>query len=121
VSTVDNAYRRYDIAKLSLQVLTVVLVLAALFVLIKVALVNQENGRLLVECTTAPSLREPPVKEPKPSDCYVRTQAQQADVIGVPSGPINEVVVLAAACARQAPNDTEAEIRACVEEGLASR
>lgn len=33
-------------------------------------------------------------------------------------GSINQVIILAAACARQPSNDTEAEIRACVEEGL---
>lgn len=120
MSEVHDAYRRYDIAKMVLAIVTVVFVAAALLLLCVVALQNRANGDLLVECTTAPEVRQPPVKHPAPTDCYVRTHAETDDIVGEPAGPINEVVVLAAACARVLPNDTEAEIRACVEKGLAS-
>lgn len=116
---VARAYRQYDAARIALEVFTMLIVLAMMGVLIKVALVNQENGRLLVECTTDPALREPPVRNPKPSDCYVRDQARQAGLVGDPEAPINNVVILASACARQPTNDTAREIQDCVVEGLA--
>jgi hypothetical protein len=69
--------------------------------------------RLLVECTTAPALREPPERHPKASDCWVRSQKQQADIVGQPRAPINTVTVAAAACGADHPGDVSATL-ACV-------
>ena len=46
--------------------------------------------------------------------CYERSQQQT----GAAVGSINQVTILAVACARQPGNDTEAEVKACVEKGL---
>lgn len=50
--------------------------------------------------------------------CYRNAQARQADVLGHPRGPINDVIVLAAACADRPGVATEDQIRACVIKGL---
>lgn len=77
-------------------------------------------SQLILECTTAPGLRNPPVKNPDSTDCYVRGQQQLATTIGDPAGPINNVIILAAACAKQNGINTEREIRDCVIAGLAA-
>lgn len=79
-------------------------------------------ARLLVECTTAPQFREP-AEDPEKvagSDCYARQQAATADFVGEPSGPINSVTVIAAACGASHPGDIPGT-RACVERGLRAR
>lgn len=50
--------------------------------------------------------------------CFKDAARRQADVIGDPPAPINNVVILASYCARVPGNDTEAKVRACVLEGL---
>lgn len=50
--------------------------------------------------------------------CFLEAAKRQADVIGDPPAPINNVIILAAACADREGVDTEAQIRACVLEGL---
>lgn len=92
-----------------------VLMAASLIYLVQVAQEAKAQRVLLIECTTAPELREPPLLDPAPSDCFLRARAETADRT---VGAINNVVVLAAACARRPDIDTAAEIRACVEEGL---
>jgi hypothetical protein len=77
----------------------------------------QQSRDLLVECVTPPLLRNPPVVHPKPGDCYVRSQAQQGDVIGEPRGPINTVAVAAAACGAAHPGDVAATLR-CTREAV---
>lgn len=56
----------------------------------------------LVDCTTPTGT------------CYRDAQARTGEAVG----SINDVVILAAACADRAGVDTEAEIRECVLEGL---
>lgn len=50
--------------------------------------------------------------------CFQEAAQRQADIIGDPPAPINNVIILAAACADRDGVDTEAQIRACVLEGL---
>lgn len=52
-------------------------------------------------------------------DCYARGQQQQADLIGVPHGPINTVTVLATYCQITKGADTIPEILDCVDSQLA--
>lgn len=124
---VERAYRRYDVAKLILLVAVAVMVLAALGLLLyssaaaRAQRANQlQLAQLLVECTTAPQFRQPPVKaaDLPSSDCYSRQQAQQADVIGSPAGPLKPYIVLAATCGAAHPGDPDAT-QACVEDALA--
>lgn len=72
------------------------------------------DRKLLVECTTPPRLRTPPVYNAPPEDCYLRTRAET----GAAVASINDVVILAAACAERPGVDDEAAIRECVLTGL---
>lgn len=65
-----------------------------------------ENGQQIKNCTTPGG------------DCFLRAARLQARVIGDPPAPINDVVILAAACADRPGVDTEDEIRKCVRDGL---
>jgi Tfp pilus assembly protein PilN len=76
-----------------------------------------ELSQLLVECTTRPDLREPPITRPKPSDCYVRQQAELSKTLGEPNGPINTVAVAAAACGAANPGDVPATL-ACTKRAV---
>ncbi|MGH3496199.1 MAG: hypothetical protein ACRDP1_01875, partial [Nocardioidaceae bacterium] len=51
--------------------------------------------------------------------CFDRASRAQAQVVGRPSGPINDVIVLAAFCASRHPAQTLTQIRGCVVHGLA--
>lgn len=94
--------------------LLVLLVGLMAVVLIKVAR-SQESGEatreLLVECIVAPDKREPPVRDPKPGDCYLSQQSRQGDLLGEPQAPINTVSVAAAACAVANDGDQAATLR----------
>ena len=81
-------------------------VVAMLLLLVAIALGNRSNGQVIRDCTTPGG------------ECFERSAKRQAAVIGEPPAPINDVVILAAACADRVGVDTEAEIRACVLEGL---
>jgi hypothetical protein len=50
--------------------------------------------------------------------CYQRQQEQTGDLLGLPEGPINTVVVTAIACADQPNTQTDREIIRCVETTL---
>lgn len=71
----------------------------------------QQSRDLLVECITPPNLRTPPVRHPPASDCYVRSRAEQGELLGEPKGPINTVAVAAAACGAAHPGDVAATLR----------
>ena len=81
----------------------------------------QALATLLVECTTRPDLRQPPVApEDLPADdCYRRQQAATGDLVGDPKGPINTVAVAAAACGSAHPGDVPATLR-CTRAAVAS-
>jgi hypothetical protein len=93
--------------------LTLGLVLGGVIVLIGNAETGRTQRQLLIDCTTAPALRDPPVLHPKPTDCYLRQQSSAAALVGQPSGPINTVAVAAAACGAAHPGDVAAT-RICV-------
>lgn len=122
---VERAYRRYDIAKLLLLILAVILILAALSILLYNSATARaqrqkqiEVAQLLVECTTPPGDRKPPVKvTDEQADCYTRNLERQAQVLGDPAAPINDVSIIAAACGAAHPGDITAT-RACVLRGL---
>lgn len=78
---------------------------------------QQKALRLLIECTTAPALRDPPETRPLQDDCYLRQQRAQAGVVGEPRGPINTVAVAAAACGAAHPGDVAATLR-CVRQAV---
>lgn len=128
MTDVERAYRRYDRAKLVLLVAVAVMVLAALGILLynsataRAQRANQlQLARLLVECTTAPADRKPPVTiRHAASDCYTRNLARQADVIGSPAGPLKPYIVLAATCGAAHPGNPDAT-QACVEKELNAR
>lgn len=73
----------------------------------------QALATLLVECTTRPDLREPPVDPSHlpADDCYRRQQQAQGDLVGIPKGPINTVAVAAAACGAAHPGDVAATLK----------
>ena len=77
----------------------------------------QQSRDLLVECVTPPNLRTPPETHPPAGDCWVRSNAQQGDLIGEPKGPINTVAVAAAACGAAHPGDVPATLR-CTREAV---
>jgi hypothetical protein len=77
----------------------------------------QRALRLLVECTTAPELRDPPETQPLADDCYLRQQRAQSKIVGEPDGPINTVAVAASACGAAHPGDVAATLR-CVREAV---
>jgi hypothetical protein len=65
-----------------------------------------DSQQRLVDCTTPGH------------SCYDESLKRQAAVIGDPPAPINNVVILAAACADRPGIQTETTIRACVLAGL---
>lgn len=75
------------------------------------------QARLLVECTTPPRLRKPPERHVPATDCYARQQTARASLLGDPPGPINTVVVAAAACGAAHPGNIKAT-RSCVKAAL---
>jgi hypothetical protein len=87
--------------------------LVAVDKLTDIAETNKANGTLLVECTTSPDERHPPVLQPKEDDCYLRSRNETGTVVT----QINKVSIVAAACGSAHPGDVAATQR-CVEEGL---
>lgn len=79
------------------------------------ALTEQADSQrtLILECTTPPSEREPPVRKPEPDDCYVRANSRTGDAVA----SINEVSIAAAACGAAHPGDVKAT-EACVRKTL---
>lgn len=71
------------------------------------------QGKRLVECTTRPDLRQPPVdlSDLPASDCYARQQAAQGDVLGKPPGPLKPYIAAAAACGAAHPGNFAATLR----------
>lgn len=85
------------------------------------------QGRLLVECTTAPEQRHPPVrpKNLQADDCYVRQQAHTKELIAgliADNRQITRAAAAAAAvCIKADPSDTPSEVEACVRRRLTSQ
>jgi hypothetical protein len=77
---------------------------------------NAKSLRLLVECTTAPELRDPPERNVPASDCYSRQQKAQASFTA-PDGPFANLITAASACGAANPGDLAAT-RACVVKAL---
>jgi hypothetical protein len=91
-----------------------VLLISALYFLVKNAQAGAETRALLVECVIPPSERTPPVEVRNPdNDCYARSVNRQGQAIG----QIGDLSILAAACGSAHPGDIPAT-RACVEKGL---
>lgn len=63
--------------------------------------VLRDQTSLIVECTTAPADREPPVVDPSPLDCFLRQEARSATTVG----GLTSYVVAAAACGAAHPGD----------------
>jgi hypothetical protein len=76
---------------------------------------SSANTKLLVECTTPPAARKPPIEHPLKDDCYIRSQQQSAGAIN----DISAITVAAAACGASHPGDVDGT-RACVERELAA-
>ena len=117
---VAAAYRRYDVAKMVLQVAAVLLLLGiGAFQLWQESRAEQQRAnsravlQILAECTTPPEERQPPVTEPDPDDCYVRSNARTGKVVG----QIGDLSILAAACGAANPGDVAAT-RRCVETAM---
>jgi hypothetical protein len=106
--------RRRTRALRTLFVATAVLAVIAMLLLVTVTAVGNrqvldqavENGDRVRDCTTPGG------------ECFEQAARRQAEVIGDPPAPINDVVILAAACADRPGVDTAAEIRTCVLDGL---
>lgn len=91
----------------------VLLMLAGIDRLNRVADNGKAQRELLIECTTPPEERVPPLRHAGASDCYVRSQARTGEVVG----QVGDISVIAAACGAANPGDIPAT-RECVEEGL---
>lgn len=75
--------RRYGTIAVGLGVVALVVSLVSAAVLVVVAVQNNRNGRVLVECTT-PGPREPTKTDPSTGhECYDRGRAQTGDAIVV--------------------------------------
>lgn len=75
-------------------------------------------SKRIIECTTRPDLRTPPVKLadlPK-GDCYRQQQASAADFAS-PQGPFGQLIITSAACGAANPGDDKATL-ACVVKAL---
>lgn len=123
--TLVRAELRYRWAKRILIILACMATIAMLGLLLfnsitaRAARMDQNVAlRLLVECTTPPSLRVPSETDVPSSDCYLRNQRSSAAIIGDPPAPVNTVVILAAACADRPGITTRDDIYECVVEGL---
>lgn len=72
----------------------------------------------IIECTTRPDLREPPVatEDLPANDCYKQQQAGAADFAS-PTGPFGVLVAVSSACGSAHPGDIPAT-QACVVKAL---
>lgn len=103
-------------------VATLVMVMAGGIVLLRIAQSGEAarnsiaaQTSLLIECTTPPAERMPPLtaEEAGAADCYVRANAQTGQAVAT----IGEVTVAAAACGAAHPADVPAT-RRCVDAAL---
>ncbi len=118
LSQLETAQRRYIRALIGFGLLIAVLNLAALTLLL-LSTVRADEDRatikaqsaLLLECTTPPEERIPPVKitDPK-NDCYARGLQQQGQAVS----NITVSSVVAAACGAANPGDVP-KTKACFE------
>lgn len=124
MTDVERAYRNYDRAKFVLQVAAVLMLALALsLLLLNSAQARAQRSRqlalarLLVECTTPPADRKPPVVVKDPgSDCYTRALREQGKAVST----IGDLSIVAATCGAAHPGDIPAT-RTCVERGLAQQ
>jgi hypothetical protein len=120
---VHAKYVRFQRAQTVLILFTIICLLASLGLLVynsttaKAARSDQSSAlRLLVECTTAPSLRNPPEKNVPDSDCYTRQQQASASFTA-PDGPFASLIAAAAACGSAHPNNIP-RTRECIVDAL---
>jgi len=117
---------RYQALLVTLVVLLAIAVSGSLIVLFlqnnklsDLARSNQNDSRLLIECTTPPELRDPPVViDPEKSalDCYTRTRAETGQVVK----NVRSISIAAAACGSAYPGDVKAT-EACVNKTLGDK
>ena len=72
-----------------------------------------DAAELLIECTTSPGDRTPPVYSASPTDCYLRGELRTAAAVA----RVKELTVIASACGAANPGDVPAT-RQCVEKAL---
>lgn len=118
--------RRFQMLATVLITLVCVLLGLAMYILYlqnekltDLARANRSNSALLVECTTPPELRHPPVVV-KPgktgADCYLRSRQETGKVVK----SIRDISVAAAACGAAHPGDID-ETEACVNRTLSQK
>lgn len=112
-------YTRAGRAQTILILFTSVCVIAALGLLMynstiaKASRSDQEQAlQLLIECTTAPALRDPPETHVPKTDCYTRQQDASA-TFTAPDSPYASLIGAAASCGAAHPNDIPATLQ-CV-------
>lgn len=121
---IEQSRLRYERVKAGAVVVTAILIALGVARLNGIADDNRATNvststavKLLVECTTNPAERTPPVTKPAADDCYVRQQKGTADIVGVPAGQLSPLTYISAACGAANPGDIPAT-RACLEKGL---
>lgn len=125
----DTVLRRQSIYQKLEMVLILLLMVAAAGSLSVLYLQNNKltelansanaNSALLVECTTPPELRHPPVvidASGTAADCYVRTRAETGQVVQ----NIRTISIAAAACGAANPGNVKAT-EACVSKTLGDK
>jgi hypothetical protein len=90
---------------------------AAVIAMLGLLVVNSVTARDARAKQAAPTALIKSCVDPD-GQCFQEAAQRQADLIGDPPAPINNVVILAAACADRDGVDTESQIRECVLEGL---
>jgi hypothetical protein len=81
-----------------------------------IAETNRSNGNLLVQCTTPPEQRVPPVKitpENRNKDCYARAQQRILD-----GDSANQAVIIAAAACGSAHPGNPVETERCMKSAI---
>lgn len=96
----DFAQRLAVILVVGVVVLNAIITAYGVAQLLDLAAINRANGELIKSCTTPTG------------ECYRRSQARTAELLGEPAGPINRVTVLVALCAQQ--HQSEEAILDCV-------
>lgn len=113
-----RVYRATVVAMVVASLATIVVTAWALLIqnqkITELAKLNKANSDLLVQCTTAPGDRRPPVDTDDAADCYVRSQRQTGRVVS----NISSISIAAAACGAAHPGDVKAT-EACVNATLA--
>lgn len=72
-----------------------------------------DQTSLIIECTTAPQERTPPVYSANPKDCFVRGEVRRSDTVR----RIGDLSAIAAACGAATPGNIPAT-RQCVEKAI---